>query len=311
MPRPVGHGRYKEVRGLSRGLDVLRALNLGVGGQLSLADVADITGLHRTTVRRLLETLAAHGYVRRSASDDSFRLALGVRTLSEGFTDDEWIAEAAAPLMGELLQEVVWPTDLCTPDGTAMVVRESTHRFSPFSFHRAMVGTRLPMLFTAAGRAYFAFCPEEERLGIVRLLRGGDAEEAVLARSPRALKALVERTRLLGYGTNDREWSKEPRFSAIAVPIRHGGAVRGSLNIIFAASALTVGEAAGKYLPALRRTVDRISAAIAGRHREGVSAPDHGGRVPESAVSGRQFGCSLTDRPVVGAVPSRRRGSTR
>jgi chaperonin GroEL len=40
-------------------------------------------------VRRLLETLASEGYVRRSESDDSFRLTLKVRELSEGFTDDD------------------------------------------------------------------------------------------------------------------------------------------------------------------------------------------------------------------------------
>ena len=249
---------------MSRGLDVLRALNLGVGGELSLADVAARTGLHRTTVRRLLETLVAEGLARRSSSDGSFRLALGVRMLSEGFTDDEWISEVAAPIMGELVREVVWPTDLGTLDGASMVIRESTHRFSPFSFHRAMVGARLPLLLTAMGRAYFAFCPDQERRGLVQLLRGGsDAEEALVARSPRAVAGLVNRTRTLGYGANDREWSQEPRFSAIALPIRHDGRILGCLNMVFVATAMSVGEAVEKHLPALQRATSRISAAIA------------------------------------------------
>ncbi len=242
---------------------MLRALNLGVGGELSLADIAMRTSLHRTTVRRLLETLVTEGLVRRSASDDSFRLALGVRTLSEGFTDDEWIAQVASPVMGELLREVVWPTDLATLDGASMVIRESTHRFSPFSFHRAMVGARLPLLLTAMGRAYFAFCPDRERQALGQMLRaGGDPEEAMVARSPRALAALVGRTREAGYGWNDREWSKEARFSAIALPIRHDGHVLGCLNLVFTARAMTVAEAVAKHLPALRRATDRISAEI-------------------------------------------------
>ena len=98
----------------SRGLDVLRVMNQGPAGELSLAEIAARTGLHRTTVRRLIETLLSNGYVRRSPSDDTFRLALRVRELSEGFTDDEWIAEVAPPILGELLRQVVWPTDLCT-----------------------------------------------------------------------------------------------------------------------------------------------------------------------------------------------------
>jgi IclR family mhp operon transcriptional activator len=49
------------------------------------------------------------------------------------------------------LREVLWPTDISTLDVDAMVVRETTHRFSRLSFHRAMVGRRLPLLLTASG----------------------------------------------------------------------------------------------------------------------------------------------------------------
>lgn len=259
MPRPIGDALYKEVRGLSRGLQVLQAMNQMSGGQMSVADLSAITGLHRTTVRRLLQTLSAGGFVRRSTSDDSFHLRLDVRTLSEGFTDDEWIAQVATPIMGGLLQEVSWPTDLCTPSAGAMVIRESTHRFSRFSFHRAMVGARLPMLCTAAGRAYFASCPKTERKEILRLLPEDDPDQMRLARSPRRLAGLLRQVWDDGYAANDREWSKEPRFSAIALPVQHGDAVVGSLNMIFTARSMSVKEAAAQYLPAMRRAVEQIS----------------------------------------------------
>ena len=54
---------YKTVRGLSRGLALLNALNRLDGGA-SPTRLAELTGLHRTTVRRLLETLQDEGYVR-------------------------------------------------------------------------------------------------------------------------------------------------------------------------------------------------------------------------------------------------------
>ncbi len=165
--------QYVNVRGLSRGLRVLQALNAMERGRATALQLSQATGLHRTTVRRLLETLVEDGFVRRSTSDDTFRLALAVRSLSEGFTDDERIATVAPPIMGQLMQSVVWPSDLTTPDGDAMIIRETTHRFSPLSFHRAMVGRRLPMLFTAAGRAYFGTCPDAEREDILELLRSG------------------------------------------------------------------------------------------------------------------------------------------
>ena len=61
---------YKTVRGLTRGLMLLNMLNRLDGGA-SVGLLAELSGLHRTTVRRLLETLQDEGYVRRSLSDDS------------------------------------------------------------------------------------------------------------------------------------------------------------------------------------------------------------------------------------------------
>jgi len=61
---------YKTVRSLLRGLDILQALNRCQLGRATSTELAQMTGLHRTTVRRLLETLIDAGYVRRSDSDD-------------------------------------------------------------------------------------------------------------------------------------------------------------------------------------------------------------------------------------------------
>ncbi|HBT5596229.1 TPA: helix-turn-helix domain-containing protein, partial [Klebsiella pneumoniae] len=113
---------YKTVRGLSRGLLLLKLLNKFDGGATP-GLLAEFSGLHRTTVRRLLETLQEEGFVRRSRSDDSFRLTINVRQLSDGFRDEHWISALATPLLGELLREVQWPTDITTLDVDAMVVR--------------------------------------------------------------------------------------------------------------------------------------------------------------------------------------------
>lgn len=140
----------KTVRGLTRGLMLLNMLNKLDGGA-SVGLLAELSGLHRTTVRRLLETLQEEGYVRRSPSDDSFRLTIKVRQLSEGFRDEQWISALAAPLLGDLLREVVWPTDVSTLDVDAMVVRETTHRFS--------------RLFLSPGNGRATFTAPENRLG--------------------------------------------------------------------------------------------------------------------------------------------------
>ncbi|MEA3095563.1 MAG: IclR family transcriptional regulator, mhp operon transcriptional activator [Caballeronia sp.] len=49
--------KHTNVRGLARGLQVLRALNAMESGRATSQQVSDAIGLHRTTVRRLLETI--------------------------------------------------------------------------------------------------------------------------------------------------------------------------------------------------------------------------------------------------------------
>ena len=255
---------YSSVRGLARGLQVLQALNAMEGGRWTSQQIADLTGLHRTTVRRLLETLVEEGYARRSSSDDSFRLLLAVRALSEGFTDAERIATVAPPIMGRLLQRVAWPSDLTTPDGDAMIIRETTHRFSPLSFHRAMVGRRLPMLLTAAGRAYFAMCAATEQEGILEILRagGGGEQQQAIACNDTLVRALIRRVREDGYGSNHGDWTAQAKIGALAVPISSAGVVKGSLNVVFLNRALSLKEAERKLLPELQVAATEINAAL-------------------------------------------------
>jgi IclR family mhp operon transcriptional activator len=193
-----------------------------------------------------------------SASDDSYRLNQKIRQLSDGFTDDEWISEIANPVLGELLQKVVWPSDLCTLDGDSMLVRETTHRFSPLSFHRAMIRQRMPVLFTSAGRAYLAYCSNEERQQILRLLAAGNDEQANFARNRPLVEQLLEKVRQQGYASNDGEWSQQQKISAIAVPIRHNSNVLASINVVFLKKALSVTEAVQCYLPELNHAVEKI-----------------------------------------------------
>src|SRR6267378_4684225 len=90
---------YPEVRGLSRGLAVLRALNARPGGIAGVLELARATGLHRTTVKRLLETLMLEGLVHHKDDGNSYALGFEVRRLSEGYVAADWLDQVAAPAM--------------------------------------------------------------------------------------------------------------------------------------------------------------------------------------------------------------------
>lgn len=249
---------YKSVRSLQRGLEVLCALNRHNGA--SVQALAATIGVHRTTVQRLLETLRALGYVDKSASDDQYRLALGVRRLSDGFDDDAWVSAVAEPALRELHPRILWPSNVATFDGDAMLIRESTHRYSPFSIHHATVGQRLPMLRSALGQVYLSFCSEEERREIIAILRTSHGPDAALVRDAAFVRDLVRRTRRAGYVAKPGD--RENRIAAMAVPIMRGERVFASINVVFFRRALAIPLAVKKYLDPLRATAAAIAARL-------------------------------------------------
>src|SRR3954469_6824891 len=121
MARSRPSARASGVRSLERGL----ALRVARTPRplASVAELAKDTSLPRPTVYRLLDTLSDAGFVSREPATDRYRLTHGVRALSDGCLDDEWVSEIAAPLMANFTREHVWPVTLFTFEAGKMLVR--------------------------------------------------------------------------------------------------------------------------------------------------------------------------------------------
>lgn len=248
---------YHSVRGLERGLAVLRAVN--ALQHATTVEVAAHTGLPRPTVHRLLETLRTEGFLRRSGLRDAYRLTLKVKTLSGGYKDDDWITDIADVVLGELVNDVVWPTDVATYEDDGMVIRSTTHYRSPLSIERSWVGRQLPMLSTAIGWTYLAFSPAAERKAILERISSVPGPDQDKMQDPEAVRRTLAATRRRGYGTRQREFMA--KTSSIAVPIMNGVHVLGCINIIWIDSAIRFDEATRRYLPILRDAAARIEVA--------------------------------------------------
>lgn len=255
---------YREVRGLSRGLAVLRALNAMPGGIGGVAELARSTGLHRTTVKRLLETLRTEGLVHHKDDGASYALGFEVRRLSEGYVGADWIDRVAAPAMREHLRALSWPSDLATPDSGFMIVRESTHRVSMLSQHRATIGLRIPMLVSSLGRAWLTWCADEEREATITLLRERSDAIGDMARDSAYVKRVLRETRRRGYAVNRGEWASEASVNAIGFPLRIGQHAIGAINLVMQNNAVSEREIATRYVPLLRRLADQISKQASG-----------------------------------------------
>jgi IclR family transcriptional regulator, mhp operon transcriptional activator len=257
--------QYKEVRGLSRGLAVLRALNGMAGGIGGVVEIARATGMHRTTVKRLLETLKAEGLVHHKDEGSVYALTFEVRRLAEGYVGSDWIDRIARPAMFAHLRALSWPSDLATPDAGFMIVRESTHRQSLLSQHRSMIGVRIPVLVSAVGRAWLAFCGDDEREATLAILRARTDAIGEMARDRKAVQKLLAETRKRGYGQNLGEWLSEAAVTAIAFPILDGRRAIAAINLVFIRDAVEIGDIRRRYVPLLRELAQEISRKMGGR----------------------------------------------
>lgn len=248
--------RNDSVRSLQRGLEVLRAVNLA--GSIRAGEVSRLLNLPRPTVYRLLQTLEELGYVRRSASDDRYRVTRRASTLGNGYDAGILICEHAGPVLSELSRKTIWPVDLSIYENASMIVQESTHSRSPLSIDRGMIGSRLPVLRTSAGRAYLSFSPQQEQDIIIRHLRRLNEPQDQIYLDDINLHKMISETHERGYALRDGG-EFNPKTSSIAVPVMRESVVLGTISLIWITSALDLRDAVKDFLGLMREAAETLA----------------------------------------------------
>ncbi|HTC54406.1 MAG TPA: helix-turn-helix domain-containing protein [Steroidobacteraceae bacterium] len=256
----------RPIRALIRGLEALAVLNRRNGATVS--EVTSEIRLPRTTTYRILETLSEAGYVYRDPADDRYRLTLMVRSLADGFDDEAWITQIARPCINDLCKDIIWPVTLMSPSGTSMLIRDTTDHASPLAVERFTAGFRLPLLVTASGRVYLAFCQPEQRDALLEILSRSTREEDKLARSRVELERILDETREQGYATavRTRRVSEEV---AMSVPVLVNDRVLATIAVRFSASAVPLGLAVERFVPKLLQTANTIRQRFGAAQIEG------------------------------------------
>jgi IclR family mhp operon transcriptional activator len=257
FPEAIDGGREstRPIRALNRGLEVLIELN-----RLERAAINTLAGavrLPRTTTYRILETLRLAGYVDRDPHDDCYRPTIMVRALSDGFDDEAMVAHIAKPYLAALGEQIVWPVAVATPSGSTMMIRETTDRQSPLALEQYSAGVRVPMLGSAAGRAYLAFCSGPERDTLLELLSRSSLPEDRLARSRSEVDRLLNETRSQGFGMAHRA-RRVSEETSLAIPVRAKDRILATVTVRYAATAVPLRTAVEQFLPKMREVAHKI-----------------------------------------------------
>jgi len=253
----------RPIRALLRGLEVLHVLNQHNGATVS--EVAAAIDLPRTTTYRILETLCVAGYAYRAASDERYRLTIMVRGLSDGFDDEAWVTQIARPYMYDLCREIVWPVAIATLSGSSMLVRQTTDHESPLAVEKRGPGFRIPLLSSASGLAYLAFCPKEQRDTLLEVLSKSKKESDKAARNKSKVYEVLLETRKRGYAVSRRERRVSDEIS-ISVPIFAEERLLATLTTRFSMTAVEMAEAEKRFVPRVRAVAQAIGQQFIDQH---------------------------------------------
>lgn len=232
---------------------------------MSLSEIHRETGLPKSTLRRLLATLASRRFVRRSLSDKLYRVTVTLPDISispvpPGLAQVADIGLAHALVM---TKKIGWPSDIHIFEKHWMRIVESTRAVSPFGLYRGQVDRRLNIFGCATGTA----CLSQMDIHRVRqLFRSPNMElrfrPVRFGISWKNLQDHLSNTRKIGYGVRNPNYLGETvvndKLSAIALPIRRDGEVCGGVSLLWPREFLSASEFADKYLHELAETVAGI-----------------------------------------------------
>lgn len=137
-------------RSLLRGLEILRAFRPG-SDVLGNAEIAERTGLPKSTVSRLTGTLLQAGFLFYSPRKQGYSLGVGVLSLSHALRSGSALLQSArSPMLVEARRLRV-NIGLALADRDEMVYLETLRFAGNSSLRQVVSGQRVPMALTSLG----------------------------------------------------------------------------------------------------------------------------------------------------------------
>lgn len=241
---------------LSKGLRLVELL--GTTGRGGVSELAVKTGLTRSNVHRLLQTLCRIGWVQKVEQDSSYELSYKTWEVAQNWIARLDLPRIAGPHLASLAadtretvhmgvlrgEDVVFISTIDTP----LAVRTYTP-----------LGSRAPAHCVATGKVLLAWLPADQRPQLPESLYKY-SEQSIGTRAE--LEVDLDRSRERGYAINRSEW--QSGVNGIAAPV-----FAGSGQSVIAAVGLSVPAerlnrvAMRKLAPRVIEAAQAISAAVA------------------------------------------------
>lgn len=244
------------VSSVDKAFQILRAFEQREGS-LSLSDIAEVTGLDKSSVQRFTYTLAALGYLRKDQEVRRYTISPKVMSLGMIYLRTDPLVARARHLLYELNKTLDATVNMTVLDDTDViyVVRYPGRQVVTVD---VVLGMRRPAFCTATGRAMLSTMTDDEVADIVdrsKLLPYTEFTKT----APKAILAEVRKARAQGFAVTEQETSIGD--ISIAAPVRRAdGRGTAAVNISVPAAEWKGADAARKLGP----TIVDVARAMSG-----------------------------------------------
>ncbi len=219
--------RENMVKSVSRALDIIALVSMKKEG-LGVTEIANQMDINKSSVYRILTTLAQYGYIEQDVDSGRYRLGYTFLDISSKLLDSIDIRTEAKPYLQELGKVTDEVIHLVVYDHDEVVYIEKYEGTETLRMH-SKVGRRAPMHCTGVGKAILAYLPAAKSDDIIN--RKGLPVHTKYTITDRAkFLSELEAVKQRGYALDLQE--NEVGITCIAVPIfDHAGNAVAALSV--------------------------------------------------------------------------------
>lgn len=198
---------------VARAFDILRCFD-GHDARLGNLEIANRSGLPRSTVSRLTHTLTRMGQLAYLPADQKYRIGSSAVAMSTSMTRGLQVRNLIRMRLQEVAEQIPGTIGFTIPDRHHMVYLEYARAEHALGLH-STTGSRIAMGRTAAGHAYIAALDEDVAHALIKDIARETTEDANILRG--RIEANRQSLRNHGYVIAGGMWS--PHITGIAAPI--------------------------------------------------------------------------------------------
>ncbi|SFA96691.1 transcriptional regulator, IclR family [Collimonas sp. OK607] len=244
------------IAGLEKGLQVIEAFDQE-RSRLSIAEIAERTGLTRAAARRYLITLTHLGYMRHE--NKLFSLTPMVLRLGQSYLHSARLPRVVQPLLYRLAYALGEAASVGVLDHDQLVCVAAVSAGQLVS-STLQPGTRVPAYCTANGRMLLASLPPQQIEAFLARAQPEQITEYTIVNKER-LALEIARAGVRGYALVDQEL--ELGLCTIAVPLKNfRGEVVAAMNISVHAGRMPIDQMVERCLPAMIKIQVELNALL-------------------------------------------------